>query len=858
MSMYHAKTVTIPDSTNTDIVRPSDFNSAHNQYLTLSGNTAGQSTVSGTNIVFSGANNVTVSGVQGAGAATIGFSAAGGGGAFSANGGSSTFNTLTFGDSNGVTFSNINGSLIATVKTDYLTTAMVSNAGSNFVAATAAFAGTNASGTIASSGISVSVHAPQTGISGAGAGTQTATSGTIAFANSNGISFGMSNSSQITASYTVPSTAGLISNINVSAGTTSNNLSAVVYSNSNNVSFGLNGSTVTASASYPAGASATGNFGALGAGTQTATSGTVTFANSNGISFGMSGSNQITASYTVPTQTVQSYNIMAAGTQTANTTGSVAFVNSNGISFGMSNSSQITASYTVPSTAGLLSAINLSAGTTSNNLSAFTFANSNGVSFGLNGSVVTASAAGGGGGAFSASGGSSTFNTLNFANSNNVTFSNSGGSVVASVAASGAGWGGAAGAAAVGIADSVSTVTTSNVVFSNSNNVSFGLNGNTMTASASYPAGASATGNFGALGAGTQTATSGTVAFSNSNGISFGMSGSNQITASYTVPSTAGLISNINVSAGTTSNNLSAITFSNANGVSFGLNGDTMTASHNGLTTAMVSNAGSNFVAATAAFAGTNASGTIASNGVSISVNAGGGAANTLNFWMPNAILNNTSFLVPGQNTIYMQHLHPEEPIGISNVEFNCLHSFVSSSNSQSVGMTIRYGLYEQGTGASSQSIQSVGTSSMFMQASYNSSTAAGFTCGQGGTSFTVTSNNSNLFGTALSGPKFLYLPFTTTLEANKEYFWAMLFSSTTAVNTGPMRFNMLVQTNINSTVWGELKMTTYAVSGTNQWEEYDGIQYSATSSNLPANVNSTQMQMMASKGRLLMIFENE
>lgn len=275
------------------------------------------------------------------------------------------------------------------------------------------------------------------------------------------------------------------------------------------------------------------------------------------------------------------------------------------------------------------------------------------------------------------------------------------------------------------------------------------------------------------------------------------------------------------------------------------------------LTTAMQSNEGSNFVAANAAFAGTNAFGTIASNGISISV-AAGGSANTLNFWMPNQIINNTSFLVPGQNTIYMQHLHPEEPIAVSNVEFNCLHSFASSSNSQSVGMTINYGLYSQGTGASSASIQSVGTSSMYMQASYNSSTAVGFTCGQGTNSFTVTSNNSNLFGTALSGPKFLYLPFTTTLNPNQEYFWAMQFSSTSTVGSSPMRFNMMVQTNINSTVWGELKMTTYAASATNQWEEFDGIQYSVTSAGLPASLNSTQMQMMASKGRLLMIFENE
>lgn len=81
-----------------------------------------------------------------------------------------------------------------------------------------------------------------------------------------------------------------------------------------------------------------------------------------------------------------------------------------------------------------------------------------------------------------------------------------------------------------------------------------------------------------------------------------------------------GGITNINVSAGTTSNLLSRITFANSNGITWGLNASTLTASHNGLTTAMASNRGSDFVAATAAFAGTNASGTIASNGISVSV----------------------------------------------------------------------------------------------------------------------------------------------------------------------------------------------------------------------------------------------
>jgi hypothetical protein len=74
-------------------------------------------------------------------------------------------------------------------------------------------------------------------------------------------------------------------------------------------------------------------------------------------------------------------------------------------------------------------------------------------------------------------------------------------------------------------------------VFSNSNNVSFGLNGSTLTATVNVPSQTVQTQNIVVPSAGTQTATSGTIVFSNSNGMSFGMSLSSVITASYTVPS---------------------------------------------------------------------------------------------------------------------------------------------------------------------------------------------------------------------------------------------------------------------------------------------------------------------------------
>ena len=75
------------------------------------------------------------------------------------------------------------------------------------------------------------------------------------------------------------------------------------------------------------------------------------------------------------------------------------------------------------------------------------------------------------------------------------------------------------------------------------------------------------------------------------------------------------------ISAGTTILTSGTAIFSNSNGISFGLNGNTITASHNGLTTAMASDAGSRFLNI-GTTNGTNASITLVSNNLAISVNA--------------------------------------------------------------------------------------------------------------------------------------------------------------------------------------------------------------------------------------------
>lgn len=77
MSIVHAFSNTVPDATGTvtvwngattasvaasGIVKPSDWNSGHNQLYTLSGNTNNASTASGTNVVLAASGNITLVG----------------------------------------------------------------------------------------------------------------------------------------------------------------------------------------------------------------------------------------------------------------------------------------------------------------------------------------------------------------------------------------------------------------------------------------------------------------------------------------------------------------------------------------------------------------------------------------------------------------------------------------------------------------------------------------------------------------------------------------------------------------------------------------------------------------------------
>jgi hypothetical protein len=648
------------------------------------------------------------------------------------------------------------------------------------------------------------------------AGTQTAnTTGTVVFSNSNGVTFGMSNNSVITASV---AGGGGGNTGSISAGTTRGTLGEMVFSNSNGLSFGINGQTLTGSYSVP---STAGLISAINvsAGTTSNNASAVVFSNSNGVSFGLNGST-ITGSHNALTsQSNQAFS--ASGGSSAFQT--LSFNNANGATFSNVGGA-VQLSYTVPSTAGLLSAINFSAGTTSNNSASIQFANSNGVSFGLNAGTITATVATNyltsqSNQAFSASGGSSTFQTLNFVNGNGATFTNNAGSVgisytvpnvpaqtnqtvgvygssqttgqsssstfdARSLTIRGAGivsvgnsagqiiisaTGGGAADGGVGISAGAASQSTGTVVFSNSNGITFGLNASTITASHNALTSQSNQ----AFSASGGSSAFQTLNFANSNGLTFSNSNGSVI-ASYTVPAVPAQ----------TNQTLGAYAVGNTTGASSSTTIDARSLSFQGAGVASVGYSNGSVIVSVPAGGGggdgvnilaagtqtANTTGTVVfsnSNGVTFgmsnnsvitaSVAAGGGGGTTVSQWQPYAsnswasqVLNQVSqpmfapFHLPN-------HLRMDRAIAFVSV------SISSSSNSSAAGvMSFSVGIYTR----NASSLSLVASGSQFYQ-------------------WTNTSNQSN---SVISGIRAVTIPFTDTTLTPGDY-WFCIQSRTSSTN---------------------------------------------------------------------------
>lgn len=515
MAIIHGFSNTVPDGTATSVVRPSDWNSAHHQYYTLSGNTLGAPAVSGTNVIFQGSGNISLSGTSN----TIIFYATGGGGgggaAISAGSQSNSSGTVVFSNSNGVTFGMSNSSVItASVSQSVQTQASGNIAGSGFTSTTTA--GTAIVGTNNSNGLSLGVPAYLTTAraSNDAVGLNTAGTNVTWTVSSNGISFNGSG-------YAGTATSG------------------------NNISLTVNSGGISASVAAPGAANYSIGVSNLG---------------------NTAGSTGIT------------------GTR-------IVFVGTNNISLSQSTDAN-GATISINQTGGAGAAVTVSDSATSGTIGRLAFTNLNGVTFSLStGAAGSHTIVGSHNGltsqsnqAFSASGGSSAFQTLSFSNANGLTFSNSAGQVAVThdllyssasrviniIAATNNTGGGTA---------SLS----SNVSFSNANGATFYTSaGGAVALSYSVP---TVTNSSLTMQAGASTLSSvSRIAFVDGNGVSFGASTSNNgsitITATvktdYLTTAAQSSASNISIAVAATNNTgggaatlATSLSFSNANGLTF-------------------------------------------------------------------------------------------------------------------------------------------------------------------------------------------------------------------------------------------------------------------------------------------------
>lgn len=258
-----------------------------------------------------------------------------------------------------------------------------------------------------------------------------------------------------------------------------------------------------------------------------------------------------------------------------------------------------------------------------------------------------------------------------------------------------------------------------------------------------------------------------TLALTNLSGTTASNSAGLTLSLSAAAPGGGGAI---NVSAGAASGNLQTVQFNDLNGVSFGLNGSTITASHNGLTTAAQSNhSHGNPTLALTNLTGTTAS---ASNGLTISLSAaapGGGAAQTIRwthgpFVVSNNLITNVTALT--QRPIFI-------PINIpGQLSADEMMWAMSRSTSGSNNFTLHIGVYTMANGTSMNLLYS-------SSASYSASVTA-----------------------SISGIRIVEFPLGSQMSSltQGQYVLGAIFSATA---TASMNYSLMGHSTANPAVGG-------------------------------------------------------
>lgn len=530
----------------------------------------------------------------------------------------------------------------------------------------------------------------------------------------------------------------------------------------------------------------------------------------------------------------------------------------------------------------LITAVNLSAGTTSNNLSAMVFSNANGVSFGLNGSTVTASVQAGaaaGIGAVGAGTQTQTSGTLIFSNSNGMTFGMSNSSVITgsytvptqtnqtlgffatsnttqnssttldarSLTIQGAGIasvGYSNGSIIVSVPNGApspvnfSAGTTSNnlgsIVFSNSNGVSFGLNGSTITASAA----GGGTLNMFALGNTTQNSSStigtGSISFNALGAMTMGFSnGSIQVSAP---PAT----SIVGVGGIILSSNGSTLSISGANFTNY-----------------------EPFPIQTSTTTFTPGAGTWIFQPFQLDGNMSGGRVNRL-FIMGSG--NSTGLLAPTSSASFSSNSTGSRSVSYSYVNSIALYSLGTGTNSTRLesmwSNTISFGINQSVSvstnGATTVAVTNAATLSYVVSIDSNGAyTTASVSGSTNRTTAAATMNSSGVTAALssliniLSGSMVLPIGFNTTIPPGN-YWLAQCWSS--ASTTGGTAANVFPTPALLAQTIPELN-TIFRIMGqtanaTNSQIFPGGGIYSTTSASPPATIAFTQIVSLGSAVR--------
>jgi hypothetical protein len=353
---------------------------------------------------------------------------------------------------------------------------------------------------------------------------------------------------------------------------------------------------------------------------------------------------------------------------------------------------------------------------------------------------------------------------------------------------------------------------------------------------------------------------------SNSAGFTLSLSGAGGGVINQTGPNIAD--SAATITSGT-------VVFSNLNGVSFGLAGSTMTASHNGLTTAALSNhSHGNPTLALTNLTGTTAS---ASNGFTLSLSAanpGGGAGATISAWqnLPAYVASTLQNMRGAGNSGFVQPFTLYQAVSFDNIRFLLSNSLASTSFASTANTTFSFNqveshsivIYTRGTGASSDRLMSLTSLSESLRWSVNafygsaSNTQQGASYGmtyQNGTStvnFSTSYTTSNLSTLALStavnsaitGNKFKDYALATMLTPGVYFMAYHIASASTTQGTNLSGIRTQASTYIhsqaNQVMHGFMGTASNTTIKFNQWLGSISTAGSVTLSEVPHTAVST------------------